>query len=110
MSPPLYYVYFIGGDAPSVLLNFPYPLDLMLPGGEGEKPDTSPLGVCRSSPFPSGLRNLILVFLFWGLVGGGGNPIRALEMSNLKFGGAVKSIQLDNSISKYMKTKCMRNT
>ena len=37
MSPPLYYVYFIGGDAPSVFLDFPYPLALMLPGGEGEK-------------------------------------------------------------------------
>ena len=38
MSPPLYYIYFIGGDAPSVFFEFP-PIDLavMLPGGEGEK-------------------------------------------------------------------------
>ena len=72
MSPPLYYVYFIGGDAPSVFFGFP-PIDLalMLPGGEGEKPDTSPLGVCRSSPSPLGPpQPYIGVFLFWGLVGG----------------------------------------
>ena len=66
MSPPLYYIFFIGGDTPSVFFEFPLSLCSDATRGGGEKPDTAPLGVCRSSPSPSGLRNLILVFLFGG--------------------------------------------
>ena len=78
---PLYYVDFIGGDAPSVLFEFPLSRGSDVTRGGGEKPDTAPLGVCRSSPSPSGLRNLVLVFLFWGLVGG--NPIGDTICNNI---------------------------
>jgi len=69
-SPPVLYI-FIGGDTPSVFFEFPLSPCSDATRGGGEKPDTAPLGVCRSSPSPSGLHNLILVFLFggwWGVI------------------------------------------
>ena len=79
-SPILFY---IGGDTPCVFMNFPYPFALVLPGGGGEEPDTSPLGVCCSPPSTLGPpQPYISVFVVLG-VGGVGQSNRQSNKGNL---------------------------